>query len=91
LILTACPLCQFNLDYPQRSGEADSQASGTPVLYFTQLMAVAFDLAEETWGFDDHYVDPRPLLADRLAQGMTNQTQSAQPAIGDDVPAEHIL
>jgi len=60
LIITACPLCQFNLDFPQRETEMGRAGEGLPVLYFTQLMAVALDLPEETWGLEDHYVDPRP-------------------------------
>lgn len=56
-LVTACPLCQFNLDYPQRlAGE------GLPVLYFTQLMAVALGLDASLWGMEQHYVDPRPLF-----------------------------
>ncbi len=66
VLVTACPLCQFNLDYPQRSTNG-RLATGRelPVLYFTQLMAVALGLDEETWGLEGHYVDPRPLFADR--------------------------
>jgi len=62
VIATACPLCQFNLDYPQRPREADGIGREIPVVYFTQLMAVALGLPEETWGFEDQYVDARPLL-----------------------------
>lgn len=64
-IVTACPLCQFNLDYPQRDAHAGRIATGVelPVLYFTQLMAVALGLEEAAWGIGDHYVDPAPLLA----------------------------
>jgi heterodisulfide reductase subunit B len=58
-IVTACPLCQFNLDYPQRETEAGRTGNEIPVLYFTQLMAVALGLPEDTWGLEDHYVDPR--------------------------------
>lgn len=57
-IATACPLCQFNLDEAQRDYD-----DALPVLYFTQLMAVALALEEEAWGLEGHYVDPRPLLA----------------------------
>jgi len=61
-IITACPLCQFNLDYPQRETEAGRTGNEIPVLYFTQLMAVALGLPEEDWGMDEHYVDSRPLF-----------------------------
>jgi heterodisulfide reductase subunit B len=33
-----------------------------PVLYFTQLMAVAFGLNPECCRFDLNHTDPRPLL-----------------------------
>ncbi|MBU0704168.1 MAG: CoB--CoM heterodisulfide reductase iron-sulfur subunit B family protein [Chloroflexi bacterium] len=55
-IVTACPLCQFNLDYPQRETEAGQTGNEIPILYFTQLMAIALGLPEETWGLEDHYV-----------------------------------
>ncbi len=62
VVITACPLCQFNLDYPQRETGAGRTGNEIPVLYFTQLMAVALGLPEEDWGFEEHYVDPRPLF-----------------------------
>ena len=63
VIITACPLCQFNLDYPQRETEAGRTGNEIPVLYFTQLMAVALGLPEETWGLEEHYVDPASLFS----------------------------
>jgi len=68
VIITACPLCQFNLDYPQRETEVSRGGERVPVLYFTQLMAVALGLPEETWGFEDHYVDPRPVIEEMLSR-----------------------
>lgn len=59
-IATACPLCQFNLDYPQRAAERTGHE--IPVLYFTQLMAVALGLGPDCWGMQGHYVDPRALF-----------------------------
>jgi len=62
LVATACPLCQFNLDYPQREAAASRSGERVPVLYFTQLMAIALGLPEETWGLEDHYVDPKSII-----------------------------
>ncbi len=63
LLVTACPLCQFNLDYPQRSDETRlSSGQELPILYFTQLLAIALGLDQSTWGLDEHYVDPGALL-----------------------------
>ena len=68
VIVTACPLCQFNLEYPQRETEAGRTGNEIPVLYFTQLMAVALGLLEEDWGMGEHYVDPRPLFERESAE-----------------------
>jgi len=63
VIVTACPLCQFNLDYPQRES-----LEGIPIVYFTQLMAVALGLPETDWGVEDLYVDPRPVFREMVAE-----------------------
>ena len=63
VVVTSCPLCQFNLDY--RQGEMSKQHAGfapLPVLYFTQLLGIALGLDSTGYGFQDLYVDPRPLL-----------------------------
>jgi heterodisulfide reductase subunit B len=63
VVVQSCPLCDFNLD--QRQKEIIKKYSGfkqMPVLYFTQLLALALGLGVETCRFDLHYVDPMPLL-----------------------------
>lgn len=63
VVVTSCPLCQFNLDY--RQGEMDRKHAAfvpLPVLYFTQLLGIALGLDSSGYGFKEHYVDPRPLL-----------------------------
>jgi heterodisulfide reductase subunit B len=65
VIVTTCPLCQFNLDYPQRETEYGRSGEEIPVVYFTQLMAMALGLPEEDWGFGEHYVDPRIALREK--------------------------
>lgn len=60
-IVSACGMCEINLDTRQapRSGEK------MPVLYLTELMAIAFGLpGVEKW-LRKHSVDPRPLLRAR--------------------------
>jgi heterodisulfide reductase subunit B len=55
------------LDYAQHELK-DSPVVGEriPVLYFTQVMAVALGLDEETWGLEEHYVDPLSLFAGEI-------------------------
>ncbi len=63
VIITSCPLCAFNLDDRQKEiAEKFIDFEPMPVLYFTQLMAIALGLGEEVCGFDQNFTDPRPLL-----------------------------
>jgi heterodisulfide reductase subunit B len=62
-LVVACPLCFFNLDYRQKDVAARYRNwRPVPIFYFTQLMALALGLDEAVCLFDDHQVDPRPLL-----------------------------
>lgn len=62
-IITTCPLCAFNLDSSQqRLRERRPGFREMPILYFTQLLALALGAQEEELGLDSHLVDPRPLL-----------------------------
>lgn len=59
----ACPLCSYNLDTRQEAVRARfPDFSALPVLYFTQLLGLAMDLGEDELLFDQHAVDPRPML-----------------------------
>jgi len=64
VIATLCPMCQLNLDAYQ---DAVNRHFGTdydiPVLYFTQLMALAFGISPEAAGIGQEFVDARPALA----------------------------
>jgi heterodisulfide reductase subunit B len=62
-IATACPLCQFNLDFPQRPEVAGDSAEVLPIFYFTQLMAMALGLPEDSWGIQSHYVQANHIIA----------------------------
>lgn len=66
VIVLSCPLCEFNLDARQKdTAEIYNDFVGIPVLYFTQLMALALGLDEKVCSFDFHYVDPRPMLKEK--------------------------
>lgn len=65
-VVTSCPLCFFNLDARQKDIAAKTgKAPGLPILYFTQLMALALGLSPDVCMFDLHYVDPRTLLKNK--------------------------
>ena len=63
-IVAACPLCQANLDTRQAQAEAKyGEKFDLPVFYFTQLMGVAFGVAEADLGLKRLMVDPTRVLS----------------------------
>jgi heterodisulfide reductase subunit B len=61
VIAIACPLCHINLDSRQTQMDVEETI---PVLYFTQLMSIAFGKSKEA-ALERNMIDPRPLLTDR--------------------------
>jgi heterodisulfide reductase subunit B2 len=63
LLALSCPLCRYNLDAVQRDiAAADPAFTTIPVLYFTQILALACGLDPGFNDFSLHHIDPRPLL-----------------------------
>jgi heterodisulfide reductase subunit B len=63
VIVTACPLCHANLDLRQK--QINDQFGGQfdiPIVYFTQLMGVAYGLDAKKLGMDKHFSDAIGLL-----------------------------
>ncbi len=58
-VVVACPLCHMNLDTRQSQMDMDGSL---PILYFTQLMAVALGLPDKAAALNKNMTDPRPLL-----------------------------
>lgn len=64
LMVTPCPMCHMNMDaYQPVANKAYGTNFQIPVLFFTQLMAVAFDLPPATYGLKHNIVPPGPALA----------------------------
>lgn len=59
MIVVACPLCHANLDARQFQMDLDTPM---PVLFFTQLLAVALGLPEKYAALDRNLVDPCEML-----------------------------
>jgi len=63
VVVVSCPLCAFNLDNRQKeTRELHPDFQKIPILYFTQLLAIALGCGEEALRLDLHSVDPRPVL-----------------------------
>jgi heterodisulfide reductase subunit B len=66
LVTTTCPLCQFNLDDRQPEIERLERNFDTiPVVYFTQLLALALGLSAGELGFERNYINPMPVLQEK--------------------------
>ncbi len=66
VMVVACPLCAFNLDHRQKQTvEKFRDFKGLPILYFTQLLAIALNCPEDVLRFDLHYHDPKPILTEK--------------------------
>lgn len=66
-ITTPCPLCQTNLDaYQSRVNSKFKTNYNLPILFFTQLMGVAFGLNSEDLGLKTNIVPPQKVLAEYL-------------------------
>ena len=62
-IVVACPLCHANLDMRQEQiNEQFGEDYHIPILYFTQLMGLAFGIEPRRLGIDKHFASAFPLL-----------------------------
>ncbi|MEW6523340.1 MAG: CoB--CoM heterodisulfide reductase iron-sulfur subunit B family protein [Bacillota bacterium] len=63
VLVTSCPLCFYNLDSAQaRISQEDLAFKPLPVLYFTQLLALALGAPASQLVLSRHQVDPWPAL-----------------------------
>jgi heterodisulfide reductase subunit B len=59
-MVTACPLCQVNLEMRQTAEPK------MPAFYFTELLGLAFGLPDADGWWGKHLIDPRPLIEQRV-------------------------
>jgi heterodisulfide reductase subunit B len=70
LMVLSCPLCQYNLDSTQDKIEKNHYGfRKLPVIYFTQLLAVALGLDPGKYALDSahHFVDPLSVVKAKTA------------------------
>jgi len=63
-MVAACPVCQMNLDYHQKS--TNKQLGTTyemPVFYFTQLLGLAMGLNQQDLQFNTHFTDTKKVIS----------------------------
>ncbi len=64
VIVTLCPMCQFNLDAYQESVNKYFDTNyKIPILYFTQLMGIAFGLKPKVLGIGNEFIQASKALS----------------------------
>ncbi len=85
-IVTLCPMCQLNLDaYQAQVNTRFNTNYSMPVLYFTQMMGLAFGLPPKEMGFGQELVSAQRVL-DKLAAPPPAEEQPKKPR-----PDKHAL
>jgi len=65
-LVTGCPMCQANLDTRQEELEKETREKyGLPILYFTELMGLAFGHKDVKKWFGRHITDPIKVLSSK--------------------------
>ena len=64
VLATVCPLCQYNLEaYQGKMRRTFNEDVSLPVVYFTQLLGLAFGLSPASVGLQRNFVTAEPLPA----------------------------
>ncbi len=62
-VITACPLCHFNLDARQKDIESKFDLRiNLPILHFTQLIGLAYGIEPKELGLNRNCVSPKKIL-----------------------------
>jgi heterodisulfide reductase subunit B len=73
VIVTICPLCQFNLEITQNKiVKKFKEDIKTPILYFSQLMGLALGIPKEDLGFSRSIISLKAIW-EKLGNGGTNE------------------
>lgn len=82
VMVTLCPMCQLNLDaYQPDMNRYFNTQYHMPVLYFTQLMGLAFGKSAQALGIGKEFVDARPALAKIGVEAPPLEEEPASPPI----------
>jgi heterodisulfide reductase subunit B len=70
-ITVTCPMCQLNVEaYQGKVNARHGTRHRIPVLYFTQVLGLAFDIAPLRLGLGRHMVSPKGLLVRRQKEAV---------------------
>jgi len=74
LLVALCPMCQLNIDaYQNETNRYFNTNYEVPILYFTQMIGLAFGIEPKKLGIGREFVDPRPALS-KIGVEFTDET-----------------
>lgn len=80
LMVTLCPMCQLNLDaYQAEMNKHFKTDYHVPIVFFTQLMGLAFGLEAAALGFGKEFVSANAALAKIGVEAPPPETPPAAP------------
>ena len=75
MILTMCPMCQLNLDaYQGPTANYFHTSFNMPIVFFTQMLGIAFGLEPKQLGFGKEIVAAEPVIRAKLAPAASATT-----------------
>jgi len=75
MILTMCPMCQLNLDaYQGPTANYFHTSFNMPILFFTQMLGIAFGLEPKTLGFGKEIVGAESVIRAKLESTASTST-----------------
>ena len=79
MLALSCPLCDYNLEKAQLEIKENKPAfTVLPVVYFTQLLAIALGEAVEVCLFDKHLINPTPVFQEHGLLSATTSVKNIQ-------------
>lgn len=80
VIVTVCPMCQFNLDaYQDDLNKRFGTEFHIPILYFTQMIGLALEIPPNTLGIGKEFVNANSALS-KIGAEPTPVTQKERPS-----------
>jgi heterodisulfide reductase subunit B len=62
-VITMCPLCHLNLDFKQKRMQKKFETElGIPIIYFTQILGIAFGIDPKKLGLDKNLTSTKKVL-----------------------------
>jgi len=87
IMATVCPMCQMNLDaYQTETNRYFGTNYQMPIVFFTQLMGLAFGLEPDTAGFGSELVSTKRALAKIGVEIAETETAPARPKKSSGLP-----